>query len=435
MRTFCPHCETTFRITPEQLKARAGKVRCGQCQTVFNALDCLLDEAGQVSGGSVPQLPPIPTMPAARPAPPAPLATPTVQEIEEPSVPVEPMKPAGPAPTASFPPTGLLDFPSPCPPESAQYHTPAPESPPAAPAQPEWPTLPSHEDFPPALDNPTLPPSDVIDIHTPAPYFVEDRVEPRFEDFAKSRDIYTTDEVDEVEALGDDAADVEPFSRTATIPAADDAIGQTEVAPPISKVRLRELRQNAGLVLPRDTTEIPGYSRWAEDVVSSPIVLPEERPTRWPFVLVALLLGLLLTGQVAFHYRSEIAIKAPSLKPVLQLFSETFNTDLALPRHVERVSIEASDLQTDRSRNNLLLLTATVRNRARYEQAYPSLELSLTDTGDTPIVRRVFGPADYLPPAVLTNQPFAASSDVAVRLWIDAKDVTAAGYRLYVFYP
>ena len=44
MRTRCPGCQTTFRVTAEQLKARAGKVRCGQCQLVFNVLDNFIDE-------------------------------------------------------------------------------------------------------------------------------------------------------------------------------------------------------------------------------------------------------------------------------------------------------------------------------------------------------------------------------------------------------
>ena len=44
MLTRCPACSTTFRVTPAQLKARAGKVRCGQCNLVFNALDSLDEE-------------------------------------------------------------------------------------------------------------------------------------------------------------------------------------------------------------------------------------------------------------------------------------------------------------------------------------------------------------------------------------------------------
>ncbi|NLJ51575.1 MAG: DUF3426 domain-containing protein [Alcaligenaceae bacterium] len=39
MKTRCPECDTTLSVTPPQLKARGGKVRCGVCHTVFNALD------------------------------------------------------------------------------------------------------------------------------------------------------------------------------------------------------------------------------------------------------------------------------------------------------------------------------------------------------------------------------------------------------------
>lgn len=34
----CPQCRTVFRATPTQLRAAAGRVRCGECDTVFDAL-------------------------------------------------------------------------------------------------------------------------------------------------------------------------------------------------------------------------------------------------------------------------------------------------------------------------------------------------------------------------------------------------------------
>ncbi len=37
MYTQCPKCQTVFHVTLEQLKARAGLVRCGQCTHVFQA--------------------------------------------------------------------------------------------------------------------------------------------------------------------------------------------------------------------------------------------------------------------------------------------------------------------------------------------------------------------------------------------------------------
>jgi predicted Zn finger-like uncharacterized protein len=51
MYTHCPECSTYFRITAEQLRAAQGKVRCSNCDTVFNALETLEESlpAGQVT--------------------------------------------------------------------------------------------------------------------------------------------------------------------------------------------------------------------------------------------------------------------------------------------------------------------------------------------------------------------------------------------------
>ena len=38
----CPNCDTVFRVTPEQLAARQGMVRCGRCGTAFSALGALV---------------------------------------------------------------------------------------------------------------------------------------------------------------------------------------------------------------------------------------------------------------------------------------------------------------------------------------------------------------------------------------------------------
>jgi predicted Zn finger-like uncharacterized protein len=37
MITCCPACSTLFKVTPEQLQIAGGRVRCGQCMTVFDA--------------------------------------------------------------------------------------------------------------------------------------------------------------------------------------------------------------------------------------------------------------------------------------------------------------------------------------------------------------------------------------------------------------
>lgn len=39
LQTQCPKCETRFRVTDEQLSIAGGKVRCGSCMSVFNAVE------------------------------------------------------------------------------------------------------------------------------------------------------------------------------------------------------------------------------------------------------------------------------------------------------------------------------------------------------------------------------------------------------------
>jgi predicted Zn finger-like uncharacterized protein len=39
--TRCPHCDTVFRVTTRDLQASGGRVRCGHCQSVFDAFATL----------------------------------------------------------------------------------------------------------------------------------------------------------------------------------------------------------------------------------------------------------------------------------------------------------------------------------------------------------------------------------------------------------
>ncbi len=45
MLTQCPQCQTVFRLSLGQLEAADGRVRCGVCQAVFNALSAVAEEA------------------------------------------------------------------------------------------------------------------------------------------------------------------------------------------------------------------------------------------------------------------------------------------------------------------------------------------------------------------------------------------------------
>lgn len=84
MYTLCPQCQTVFRVTAAQLKARDGQVRCGRCQHVFRADQHLIDRPPE--SASKPKPAPRKRAPrkSARPAPETanPLPTPTPAQGE-----------------------------------------------------------------------------------------------------------------------------------------------------------------------------------------------------------------------------------------------------------------------------------------------------------------------------------------------------------------
>ena len=149
----------------------------------------------------------------------------------------------------------------------------------------------------------------------------------------------------------------------------------------------------------------------------------------WPFVLVAGLLLLVLAGQLFYHFRTGLVQRLPAAAALYELAG----VDIPLAQNANLVAIETSDLQSDNARG-LFVLNATLHNRADYAQAWPALELTLTDTSDTVVSRRVMSAAEYLPPGI-SPERFPANGEVAVRLWIEARNIGAVGYRLYIFYP
>ena len=60
MATKCTSCGTTFRVTPEQLKAHHGRVRCGHCMTVFDGLGNLVTLPDVSAPASAPAAAPAP---------------------------------------------------------------------------------------------------------------------------------------------------------------------------------------------------------------------------------------------------------------------------------------------------------------------------------------------------------------------------------------
>jgi predicted Zn finger-like uncharacterized protein len=178
-----------------------------------------------------------------------------------------------------------------------------------------------------------------------------------------------------------------------------------------------------------------------EEEVILPAFMAEEEPPRrrtWLWALAALVAVAGLAAQTVHRFRAELAAQVPGIRPTLEAACKTLRCQVALPRRPELMSIESSDLQADPRREGIIVLNAVLRNRARFQQDYPALELTLTDEGDRPLLRRVLGPREYLDPArapLLLPEGIAPGGDASLRVFLDAGRTRATGYRLYLFYP
>jgi hypothetical protein len=162
---------------------------------------------------------------------------------------------------------------------------------------------------------------------------------------------------------------------------------------------------------------------------------PPPPPRRWPWVIGSVVALAVLALQAVVAFRVELAVLWPESKPALVALCEIADCEVGLPAKVGLVGIEASELHPDSEHQGRLALAATLKNRAPFAQQFPHLEITLTDTADQAIARKVLAPADYLPPATAVAGGMKPNADIMVALGIDSSGMAASGYRLYLFYP
>ncbi|WP_296944196.1 DUF3426 domain-containing protein [uncultured Massilia sp.] len=147
----------------------------------------------------------------------------------------------------------------------------------------------------------------------------------------------------------------------------------------------------------------------------------------------SVVLALALAVQAAYQFRTTLAARHPGLKPALQGLCAALGCRIDLPAQADSLAIETGELAT--LGPGTYSLNTLLRNQGNLVQAWPSIELELTDAANKPVLRRVFAPAEYLPPGVPAAAGFAPRSEQPVRLHFALADIQPSDYHLFVFYP
>jgi len=157
-------------------------------------------------------------------------------------------------------------------------------------------------------------------------------------------------------------------------------------------------------------------------------------PRRGPWPLLAALAALALLAQALLHFRSEIAAGMPIARGPLEEACRLLGCELRLPRQVKLLSIDSYEVRPDPQREGVIVLNAVIRNRAPFAQAYPSLQLTLTDDANRELVSRAILPREYLEAAAI-SRGIEAGGEAALTLHFDASRTRATGHELVLFYP
>lgn len=377
LATQCPHCHTTFRVAHDQLKLRAGLVRCGACKQIFNGIENLL-RPEELERTTSPQ-------PSAHQSRPALAATTLKPQVE----------------TTPDETSGLTDetiFNSR---DHASDRTLEDINQPAT-IKPGDDAEDQEEST--SIEKPTK--DDPLLRMTLMDFTHERRGQVdgnREEHVAEKQDAH-----DPLEETIDELTS-KPWRREpdASVQAETDALDQADA----------------------DDYEEPAFVRQGRRKQRIGRILRIFMATASVVLLISLL------AQSAYVFRNQIAAWFPQTEPLLADACAYLGCQVGLPAQIDNVSIESSELQSLTANSGTFSLTVLLRNHSATDQAWPHIELTLNDAEEKAIARRVFVPREYLPTALNVKQGFGARSEQPVKLFFELSQLKASGYRVYLFYP
>lgn len=375
LATQCPHCGTLFRVAADQLKLRGGIVRCGACQQVFDGNTGLVDLKAPPSSP--------PASPVAEPD-----VTPDVPDVDDTEQPIYTLEF-----DRTLSPFGILPH--------ASSEEPLEAEPETTTAVAEMPVDEEIVAAPPPDD--------------------ESEAEPEPEPIMR-QPAHDAPPLLLRESAGGSPPIVSPAaslsSRSPRARAADARSRRSKLTP-------TRIEETPKLRVPDiDEPEFVRRGRQREH---------SSKTVRIAMIAGSALLLLALVLQSIVSFRDVLAARYPALRPALASTCAVFGCTVSLPARPDALVIETGELIT--LGGNAYTLSTVLRNGGDLALAWPSIELTLNDLDDKPLVRRVFAPRDYAPQLANTPTGFGARAEQPVKIHFRLEGLEPSGYHIAVFYP
>jgi predicted Zn finger-like uncharacterized protein len=380
MLTQCPNCRTLFRVKPEQLEIADGKVRCSQCNQVFNALIRLRKSSDESQPQTVEESSDLFSEEDET-------TSPTWDDQENSETDSQERKPFL-ATENSDSDIDKVDDDSKDESETATSAAENQETPPDKEQDSEL-VFEMDDGLEPAPDyldvGTESQMSELLDQDTEASLLMDS--DPPAQpaeviDFIL-KETGTPEQPDEPEELANDGFDASESILK------DEILDLEEGKPDYDSI--------PAFQEPIDTLEATTEPQTDDKALSFEAESLQKTKSKggWYWLLGSVLLTLLLASQLTWQFRQEL-IQYDIGRQVLGSFCKVAGCEMPIRRDTSKIIIQGRNLSSNPDNPDILVMQLSMVNTAPYEQPYPKLQLSLFDDNGKLVARRIFTSEEYL---------------------------------------
>lgn len=140
-------------------------------------------------------------------------------------------------------------------------------------------------------------------------------------------------------------------------------------------------------------------------------------------------LVLLLGLQIRMFYLDTV-FQSSGSQPVAGFFCKIFSCPTPLPRDLGLLQINNTAVGNHPDVPNAIRISTTVSNVAEHDQAYPDVQLTLTDPNGKIISRRTFSPGQYVPGYVAGRERLQSAETGTFQFDISNPSKRAIGFEV-----